>query len=164
MDLTDREVKIFFTDKEVEQEYRYRVGLKPHTEKSVGVDLITSQEIRLNLGEVTLIDFGVIIKVPEDCFAVIVPRSSLFKKYGVIQTNHFGVIDGDYSGDTDVLKMSVQCTGTHSNGRTDKFDTVIPKHTRVAQLFLLPKITFHMIPCREHWGDDSRGGFGSTGE
>lgn len=154
------EVKLYFVNKEMESIY----NLKPQTSKSVGVDLMTPEDIHLNLLDSVFINFGIVIGIPEGYFAAIVPRSSLFKKYGVIQTNHFGVIDGDYSGKTDTLGMWMQCTSSRSEARDDSnYDTFIPKYTRIAQLFILPRISFTLVPYKEHWGDESRGGFGSTG-
>lgn len=70
-----------------------------------------------------LVPLGVCMEIPKGYEAVIVPRSSTFKKYGIIQTNSEGVIDNSFSSEKDEWKFPVLATK----------DTVIPKGTRIAQ-------------------------------
>lgn len=80
------------------------------------------------------------------------PRSSTFKKYGLLQTNGIGVIDETYSGENDHLKMSVYATR----------DTVVPAGERIAQFRIQPNQgTIHVVEVDNMEGPD-RGGFGST--
>ena len=108
----------------------------------------------LKAGEHKLIPLGVAIKLPEGYEAHIVPRSSTFKTYGIIQTNHMGIIDNTYCGDNDQWFMSVYATR----------DTVIGFNERICQFRIIenqPKLQFIEV---EHLGDIDRGGFGSTGK
>lgn len=82
----------------------------------------------------TLLDLGVAMQLPEGYEAVLVPRSSTFRKYGVIQTNGIGVIDRSFMGNDDVWKMPILATR----------NTVIPQGTPIAQfrIQLSQKATF----------------------
>ena len=69
--------------------------------KSDWIDLRAAEDITLKAGEFKLIPLGVAMKLPKGYEAHIVPRSSTFKNFGIIQTNHQGVIDETYCGDGD---------------------------------------------------------------
>ena len=82
-----------------------------------------------------------------------VPRSSTFKNFGIIQTNHTGIIDESYCGDNDQWFMPVYAlrdTEIHVNDRICQFRIV--EHQ--------PKIVFDEV---ETLGNQNRGGIGSTG-
>lgn len=116
-------------------------------------DLSTACYMTINKGEFALIHLGVAMKLPEGYEAFLVPRSSTFKNYGIIQTNGIGVIDNAYSGDKDEWKMPVYATK----------NVVIPKGARIAQFRIVrkePEIIFEEV---EHLDDKNRGGFGSSG-
>ena len=101
--------------------------------KSDWIDLRASERVELKKGEYKLIPLGVAMQLPEGYEAHVVPRSSTFKTYGVIQTNSCGVIDGSYCGDEDIWKMPVYATR----------DTVIEKNDRICQFRIMknqPKI------------------------
>lgn len=117
------------------------------------IDLRAAERIELKAGEFKLIPLGVGMILPEGYEANIVPRSSTFKKWGIIQTNHFAVIDNSYSGDNDQWFYPVYATR----------DTVIEKNDRICQFRLneiQKPVTFEVV---EHLNDTDRGGFGSTG-
>ena len=76
--------------------------------KSDWIDLRAAKEMELKAGQYAMIPLGVAMKLPEGYEAHIVPRSSTYKNYGLIQTNHMGVIDNSYSGDNDIWKMPVR--------------------------------------------------------
>ena len=100
----------------------------------------------------SLVSLGISIQLPKYYEANVVPRSSTFKKYGIIQTNHMGVIDCSYCGKNDWWKMPVYATR----------DTIIEKGDRICQFRIVenqPNLIF--IECS--LGDTDRGGFGSTG-
>ena len=59
--------------------------------KSDWIDLRAAEEVELKAGEFKLIHLGVAMQLPEGYEAHIVPRSSTFKKWGIIQTNHCGM-------------------------------------------------------------------------
>ena len=112
------------------------------------VDLRSAKDVALKKGEFTIIPLGVGMKLP------IVPRSSTYKNYGIIQTNHMGVIDNSYSGDNDQWGMPVIAMR----------DTTIHKNDRICQFRITqkqPDFEFTEVECLD---TKSRGGFGSTGK
>lgn len=121
--------------------------------KSDWVDLRSAENVTLKAGEFKIIKLGIAIKLPVGYEAHIVPRSSTFKNFGVIQTNHMGIIDETYCGDDDQWCMpvyAVRDTEIHVNDRICQFR--IMKHQ--------PKLDFEEV---ETLGGQNRGGFGSTG-
>lgn len=59
-------------------------------DKSDWIDLRAAEDVELKAGEFKLISLGVSMQLPEGYEAHIVPRSSTFKNFGIIQTNHCG--------------------------------------------------------------------------
>lgn len=117
------------------------------------IDLRAAETVKLKAGEFKIISLGVSMKLPEGYEAHIVPRSSTFKKWGIIQANHMGVIDNSYSGDDDVWGMAVIAMR----------DTVINENDRICQFRIekkMPDVTFTTV---KHLDGKNRGGFGSTG-
>ena len=105
------------------------------------VDLRCAEETVLKAGEYRLIPLGIAVALPEGYEAHVVPRSSTFRNYGILQTNSMGVVDGSYA----------------------TRDTVIPKNTRICQFRVVenqPPLTFLRV---ERLENPDRGGFGSTG-
>lgn len=102
----------------------------------------------------TLIPLNVIIKVPEGYGLFLFPRSSLFKKKGLIVTNSVGVIDRDYCGENDELMLSVYNPTNDYCG--------IEHGDRIAQAVILPVPVVNLIEVNDV-NTASRGGFGSTG-
>ena len=122
--------------------------------KSDWIDLRCAEEISLKKGEFKLIPLGIGMKLPKGYEAHVVPRSSTFKNFGIIQTNHMGVIDYTYSGDNDQWFMpvyAVRDTEIHVNDRVCQF-RVMENH---------PAIEFDEV---DHLDETDRGGFGSTGK
>ncbi len=118
------------------------------------VDLRSAETVHLKKGEFHLIPLGIGMKLPEGYEANIVPRSSTYKNFKIIQTNHMGVIDNSYCGDTDQWMMPVIAME----------DTTINKNDRICQFRInekMPMIEFEEV---EHLDEVSRGGFGSTGK
>lgn len=121
--------------------------------KSDWIDLRAAERVEMKAGEFRLIHLGVAIKLPEGYEAHIVPRSSTFKNFGIIQTNSIGVIDETYCGNDDVYRYpvyAVRDTRIHVNDRICQFR--IQKHQ--------PRIVFDEV---ESLDGPARGGFGSTG-
>ena len=117
------------------------------------IDLRAAETVELKAGEFKLIPLGVAMKLPKGYEANVVPRSSTFKNWGIIQTNSFGVIDNSYSGDNDQWFFPVYATR----------DTVIEKNSRICQFRInktQPKVKFIVV---EKLDDVNRGGHGSTG-
>ena len=93
------------------------------------------------------------MKLPEGYEAHIVPRSSTYKNFGIIQANHHGVVDNAYCGDGDLWRMPViamRDTQIHINDRICQF--------RIERR--QPDIIFEEV---DHLESEDRGGFGSTG-
>ena len=131
-------------------------GIKPLNKKEIGdwIDLRAAEDVELKKGEFRLIPLGVGMKLPEGYEANIVPRSSTYKNFKIIQTNHMGVIDNSYSGDSDQWMMPVIAME----------DTIINKNDRICQFRInkiQPQIQFEEVA---HLDVVSRGGIGSTGK
>lgn len=121
--------------------------------KSDWIDLRSAEHVILKKGEFRLISLGVSMQLPEGYEAVIVPRSSTYLNFGIIQTNHMGVVDETYCGDDDVWMMPVLAVR----------DTEISVNDRICQFRIQkhqPAVSFEEV---EHFGNENRGGVGSTG-
>ena len=117
------------------------------------IDLRVAETVSLSKGEFKLISLGVGMILPDGYEAHIVPRSSTFKKFHIIQTNHMGIIDNSYCGEQDEWKFPALAVE----------DTIINKNDRICQFRIVkkqPEIVFEQV---EKLSDTSRGGFGSTG-
>lgn len=139
-------VQIKYHSQEIEK-LRYIDG------KSDWIDLRAAENVTLKAGEYRLISFGISMKIPEGYEAHVVPRSSTFKNFGILQSNSYGIIDCSYCGENDIWKMPVYAVR----------DTEIHVNDRIAQFRIMenqPKILFEEVERME--GED-RGGFGSTG-
>ena len=122
--------------------------------KSDWIDLRASEEVTLKQGEFALVPLGVAMELPKGYEAHIVPRSSTYKNFGVIQANHCGVVDGSYCGDNDMWRMPVIAMR----------DTQIHVNDRICQFRIMkkqPEILFEEV---EHLEGKDRGGFGTTGK
>ena len=123
------------------------------TAKGDWIDLYCAQTIQLSAGEFALIPLGVSMQLPEGYEANTAPRSSTFKRWGILQANSIGVIDNSYCGTNDEWKLPVYATR----------DTVIERGDRICQFRIVenqPPIVFEEA---EALSDTDRGGFGSTG-
>ena len=121
--------------------------------KSDWIDLRAAEDVALKAGEFKLIPLGVAMKLPQGYEAHVVPRSSTFKNFGIIQTNHCGIIDESYCGDNDPWYFpayALRDTEIHVNDRICQFR--IMEHQPTIQFEETEKLT----------GAD-RGGIGSTG-
>ena len=122
--------------------------------KSDWIDLRASETVELKAGEFKLIPLGVAMELPKGYEAHVVPRSSTFKNYGLLQVNSCGIIDGSYCGDEDMWRMPVYATR----------DTVVNFNDRICQFRIMqnqPQIVFQEVNAL---GNSNRGGFGSTGK
>lgn len=134
---------------------KYHVDILPlkKVENGDWVDLRVAEDVVLKAGEFKIISLGVSMKLPDGYEAHIVPRSSTFKTWGILQTNHMGVIDNSYCGDDDVWCFPALATR----------DVVIEKNSRICQFRLVKKmgnVTFNTVNTHN---SANRGGFGSTG-
>ncbi len=129
--------------------------LEKSTEGSVGYDLFALEEISIEPGEFVLIRTGLVIEAEPPYALFIFPRSSLFKNKRLIMPNSAGIIDFDYCGEEDEIKIPVLNLG--------KEKVVIKAHEKIAQAVFI-KITFPEIEeIFQSPKSFSRGGFGSTG-
>lgn len=129
------------------------------------IDLHTAQE-QYSTDGLVLIPLGLRMKIPKGYEAIIIPRSSTYKKYGIVQANSVGLIDTEYCGVNDEWKFP----GIWINS-----NKTIPKHTRICQFriqlsqdatflqklnWLRSKPKFERVDV---WYGKDRGGFGSSG-
>jgi dUTP pyrophosphatase len=122
-------------------------------EKGDWIDLRSAEDVDLKKGESKLIHLGVAMELPKGYEAHIVPRSSTFKKWGIIQTNHMGVVDNTYCGDDDWWLFSALAMR----------DTKIEKGDRICQFRIEKKMSKIKFETVEVLGNKNRNGFGSTG-
>ena len=112
-----------------------------------------TDELILFKDEFRLIPLGIAMQLPEEYEAHIVPRSSTFKNFGIIQTNHVGIIDESYCGDNDQWFFPALATR----------DILINKNDRICQFRIIkkqPPVEFEEVTSLDN---ANRGGFGSTG-
>lgn len=117
------------------------------------LDLRAAETVEMKAGEYRLISLGISVKLPDGFEAHIVPRSSTFQKWGVLQTNSQGVIDNSYSGENDIWRFPALAMR----------DTVIHKNDRICQFRIVRKMEDIIISEVDHLDGPDRGGFGSTG-
>lgn len=142
------EIKVLYHSSEIKK-LEYIGG------KSDWIDLRAAEEKVLKKGEYALISLGISVKLPEGYEAHIVPRSSTFRNWGILQTNSVGIIDNSYSSAKDVWMMPVFATR----------DAVIHVNDRICQFRIFrnqPELTFAEASVQEMDATE-RGGFGSTG-
>ena len=122
------------------------------------IDLAVSEDIEMKQGESKKLPLGVAIQLPEGYEAHVVPRSSTFDRYKIIQTNSIGIIDNSYCGDDDIWMFPAFAMS----------DTKISKGTRICQFRIVEtmKKAFGDIKIEyvDSLGNANRGGFGSTGK
>lgn len=126
-------------------------------EKGDWIDLAAAEDVVIKPMSFKLIDLGVAMKLPAGYEAHIVPRSSTFKHWHIIQTNHMGVIDNSYSGPEDWWKFPAFNLSTTEA-------TLIKKGERICQFRIekqQPDVFFYELNFQE---GANRGGFGSTGK
>ncbi len=117
------------------------------------IDLKAACDVVLFEGEYAVIPLGIAVELPEGYEAHIAPRSSTFKRYGVLCANSVGIIDNAYNGDGDQWGFPVYATRR----------TEIPKGARVCQFRVVASQPALEIERVESLGNADRGGFGSTG-
>ena len=149
---------------------KYFVGARKLEVLSKGnwIDVYANADMIIKEGERAMIPLGFAMQLPEGFEAHLAPRSSTFKTWGIIQTNHLGIIDNSYCGDNDQWFYSAYClmgkktTYDREIGEFIKY-TEIKKGDKIAQFRIIeiqPSIEFEEV---EHLGNADRNGFGSTG-
>lgn len=140
------QIKIKYFSDRIER-LRYMDG------KSDWIDLRAAEDLELQAGEFRLIPLGVAMELPPGYEAHVVPRSSTYKNFGIIQTNHMGVIDESYCGDNDQWFFPAYALR----------DTRIAAGDRICQFRIMehqPAVAFEEVDSLMH---EDRGGHGSTG-
>ena len=117
------------------------------------MDLRNAEEVVMKKGDFMYIPLGISVEMPVGYEAHIVPRSSTYKRYGIIQANHMGVVDNDYNGDEDRWYMPAIAMR----------DTTIPVDNRICQFRLIRNQEPLELVEVETLGNYERGGLGSTG-
>ena len=153
---------------------KYHGGVEPIEKITVGdwIDLRAAEDVFIPINQFKLISLGISMKLPDGYEAHMLPRSSTFKTWGIIQTNHMGIIDNSYSGTNDIWKFPAYCLENRTpkikmdseNGKqTLQFGTHIKKGDRICQFRIIskqPTVEFEVV---EELDSVDRGGFGSTG-
>lgn len=117
------------------------------------VDLRAARDVEMLAGDYKAIPLGVAMELPRGYEAIVAPRSSTFKNYGIMPANGIGIIDESYKGDDDQWHFLAYATR----------DTFIHKGDRICQFRIIqhqPGIGFRMVTRLKN---KNRGGIGSTG-
>lgn len=122
------------------------------------IDLYANEDVFVPEGTMAIIPLGVAMELPKGYEAIVAPRSSTFKNWGVIVTNSIGIIDNSYCGDNDEWHLPVYCLIAK-----DLEGTWIHKGDKICQFRIQenqPTIEFTVV---DKLDNKNRGGFGSTG-
>lgn len=138
-------IKIKYHDPEIE-----KLGLEQHGD---WIDLRAAENVCLNAGEFKIISLGVSMILPEGYEAHVVPRSSTYKRWKILQANSMGVIDESYCGEDDVWGFPALAIEP----------TTIHKGDRICQFRIMKKMELVTFVQVDRMENESRGGFGSTG-
>ena len=135
------------------------------------IDVYSNADIFVPVGERAMIPLGFALELPQGWEGHLAPRSSTFKSWGIIQTNHVGVVDDTYIGDNDQWHMPVYCLTANCKVNENEIPTVdgrqgvwIRKGDKIGQfriMEVMPEIEFEEV---ESFGNADRGGFGTTGQ
>ena len=117
------------------------------------IDLRAAEDVTMKAGEYRMIPLGVAMELPKGYEALVAPRSSTFKKYGIILANSIGIIDESYKGDGDEWNFLAYATR----------DTRIRKNERICQFRIIQHQPLIHLQEVESLGNADRGGIGSTG-
>lgn len=134
---------------------KYMRGVQKVERFNVGdwIDLRAAEDVTLKAGEFKLIPLGVAMELPKGYEALVAPRSSTFKKLGILLANSIGIIDESYKGDGDEWHFPAYAVK----------DTFIRKNERICQFRIIQhQPLIHLVEL-EHLGNADRGGIGSTG-
>jgi dUTP pyrophosphatase len=131
------------------------VGLpEAATGRAAGFDLASAVDIEIPPRSIRLVGTGLVIAVPEGYFLGIFARSSTPLKRGLMVANGVGVIDADYCGPGDEIKVQLL-------NFTDA-PVQVRRGDRLAQGIVLPSPQVEWQEVEE-MSQPTRGGFGSTG-
>lgn len=135
------------------------------TARSVGLDVYAAETVELYPGRPVFVPTGLIIESPPGYYFKVFIRSGFAVKNGVSLVNDVGIVDEDYCGPEDEVRIGMI---RHYNPADPKKDQplIIEKGQRVAQLIFekneMPEVEWDEQE-RADFAGESRGGFGSTG-
>ncbi|MBN1494784.1 dUTP diphosphatase [Candidatus Peregrinibacteria bacterium] len=123
------------------------------TDGSVGFDILAREETEIPSKEIALVPGNIIVEVPKGYMLMVASRSSTPRKKGLLPPHGLGIIDHDYCGEQDEIKIQVY-------NFTEKSVKVL-KGEKVAQgVFIkINKLQWKEV---KNMHKNSRGGFGST--
>lgn len=116
-------------------------------------DLRAAEDVEFKAGEYKLISLGVSMQLPPGYEALVIPRSSTFKHWGLLQTNSCGLIDNSYCGENDIWMFPALATR----------DVLVEKNSRICQFRIQKKmedVNFNTVIALNN---TNRKGFGSSG-
>src|ERR1051325_8510301 len=124
------------------------------TDEAAGFDLAASQDMRLAPGQIALVPTGLVVEVPSGYFLAIFARSSTPLKRGLMVANGVGVIDPDYCGPNDEVRIQV----LNISGA----EVQVKRGDRLAQGIVLPapRVSWQEVSDLR---EVTRGGFGAAG-
>ena len=124
------------------------------TAGAAAFDLAAADDVTIAPGQVALVPTGLVIEVPTGWFLGIFARSSTPLKRGLVVANGVGVVDSDYCGPADEVKIAVLNVTAST--------VLVRAGDRLAQGILLPapRVTWEEV---DRVRPTSRGGFGATG-
>ena len=133
---------------------KYHTDITPLEYIKMGdwIDLRCAEDVDMKAGEYKQISLGISMELPYNSEALVIPRSSTFKKYGILMANSLGLIDNSYHGDNDLWSFPAYATR----------DVHIDKNERICQFRIFehqPKLDFVTV---DTLNNPNRGGFGST--
>lgn len=126
------------------------------------IDLRAAENVFIPEGEDRLISLGVAMQLPKGYYAEVVPRSSLFKNFGLILVNSVGIIDETYCGNDDIWRFHAYCLKGR-DFQNNKKGTRVSINDRLCQFRIVkkqPRISFEVV---KKLTGENRGGIGSTG-
>ena len=139
------QMKIKYHDKEIDKVKKIEIG--------DWIDLRAAETVEMKQGDFKIISLGISVELPKGYEMYIVPRSSTYKNFGIIQPNSPSVVDELYKGDMDILYYP--CVAMR--------DTIINKNDRICQFRIMKKMEELEIVEVETLGNENRGGLGSSG-
>ena len=132
------------------------------------IDVYAAEDVVIQEGASGIIPLGFCMELPKGYEAHLAPRSSTFKKWGIIVTNSVGIIDESYNGDNDQWMLAVHCIDgkekiTLETSGQEIMVTSIKKNDKIAQFRIMKKMPMINFLEVDELGNDDRDGFGSTG-
>ena len=145
------------------------VPLPKVIEKGEWVDLTAAEDLHIDhKGGYAMFSLGVAMQLPDGYEAILAPRSSTPKKFGIMVPNSFGIIDNSYNANDDIWKMTAYCikqggTDIHCGDRVAQFRIQLSQKATVWQKIKWLFSSGIEFVDVEDLHNEARGGFGSTG-